>query len=173
MDRQAIATELLVIARELTGATKDLAEVMAVLPELREKQEEFARRQEEELREMNRLRAEASRDLETKTIELLKAIQKELEDYFKKNGMGVRRSDVSGGLLEVFLGSDDGVDRYQSKVSVHIALYHKPERASFMLRNEELDDQQGTLAPKGTIQKLMQVVKKQDKAGFWAEGREL
>ena len=87
--------------------------------------------------------------------------------------MGVRNSGVShtGQLLEVFLGSEDGVERHQSKVSVHLVLTFKGrETYGYMLRNEELDDQKGNLADRGTIGKLMQVVKKADKADFWAGG---
>lgn len=173
MNRQKIAQELMTIARELTGATKDLAEIRAVLPELRDKQVEYERKQEEQRREMNRMWGEATRELGTKTKELLEAIQKELEGYFGGNGMGgVRKSDLShtGQLLEVFIGSDDGVERYQSKVSVQIAMTFKGrETYSYMLRNEELDDQKGDLADRATIAKLMQVVKRADKQGFWAE----
>jgi len=152
--------------RRLTAAVKDLADVVSVLPEFRKKQHEIRKKQEEQDRELNRLRMEASREVELRKRELLKAIQKELETYFKKNGMGVRKSDNDGGLVEVFIGSEDGVKRYQSKVSAHIVVYHEL-RATFMLRNEELDDEEGILSSKNTIPKLMQVVKKADKADFW------
>ena len=167
-----VAQELLKIAKEVSGATKDLAEIRSILPELRQKQDEYYRKKEEQQREINRLWSEANSELENKTNELLKAIQKELKRYFLKNGMGVRSSDLFGGLLEIFIGNKDGIDRRESKVSCHISLTFKGnETYNYMLRNDALDDQHGKLDDKGTIGKLIQVIKKADKSGFWAKGK--
>jgi ketol-acid reductoisomerase len=164
-----MANELVKLAKSMTAATKDLAEIREIMPAMKEKQKELYERREEATREMNRLWDDATRDVETKTIELTEAISKELVAYFKGSGKGVRTADNTGSLVEVFIGSEDGVNRQNSKVGVHIALTVGTERANFMLRNESLDDISGELSDKGTIQKLLQEVKKADKRGFWNE----
>ena len=169
MNKLELANELVKIAKSMTAATKDLAEIREIMPAMKEKQEELSNRREEITRELNHLWGEATRDVETKTIELTEAITKELVAYFKGSGKGVKTADNTGSLVEVFVGSEDGVNRQNSKVSVHIALTVGTERANFMLRNESLDDISGTLSDKGTIQKLLQEVKKADKKGFWDE----
>lgn len=173
MQNRRIAAELVMIARELTGAVKDLADVKDVLTDLWEKKDELDIAYEKFQREHNRAMAEASKDIETKTKELLFAIRDAIVGYFSMNGMGIRKVDDSGGLIEVFIGSDDGVNRVQSKVSVHLAVSSKSRPyETYMLRNEDIrEDKKGVLAPKGTISKLIQEVKKADKRGYWSIGR--
>jgi len=171
MNNRRVARELLAIARDLTAATKDLGEIRAIMPEMKKKQEEHSRRQEEQRRELNRMYHEAVKDVDSKTKELSAAIVKALVDYFNKNSMGVRSADIGDNLVEVFIGSDDGVDRVDSKVSTHISMTTGRDLFSYMLRNEVMDDERGNLADKGTIPKLLQVVRKADRKGFWSEGR--
>ena len=172
MNRLELANELVKIAKSMTAATKDLAEIREIMPAMREKQEEYDKRREEITRQLNQMWGEATRDVQTKTIELLEVITKELVAYFKGSGKGVKTADNMGGLIEVFIGSEDGVNRQNSKVSVHLALTTGTERANFMLRNESLDDVSGELSDRGTIQKLLQEVKKADKRGFWDQSEE-
>jgi len=169
-----IARELAKIAGELMGVTrtaavKDLAEIKAIIPETRKAQEEHNRKMEEYRQETNRMWYEATRELETKTQELLTDIRDELVSYFKSVGKGVRSAGGSSNLVEVFLGSDDGVKRYQSKVSAFISLtFEGRERATFMMRPENADNTiELTLSDKNTVGKLMQAVKSADKKGFW------
>jgi len=165
------AQELLAVARALTAATKDLAEVRAIIPEMRQKQRDYEIVQEQQLRERNLMWHEATKNLDLKTTELLVLIEAELVRYFNSTGMGVRKHDVTGGLLEVFIGSNDGVKRYQSKVSAQISLtFEGREKATFMLRNEELDDVTGNLSDRTTVRKLLTVVNKAFKKGFWKQG---
>ena len=169
MNKLELANELVKIAKSMTAATKDLAEIREIMPAMREKQEELNEKREQITKELNHMWGEATRDVETGTIELTEAINKELVAYFKGSKKGVRTSDNTGSLVEVFVGSEDGVNRRESKVSVHLALTVGTERANFMLRNESLDDISGDLSDNGTIQKLLQEVKKADKKGFWDE----
>lgn len=157
-----------------TAAIKDLADIKELLSEMHEKQEEVARKQEEYRNETNRLWQEATRDVHQGVESMVKEIQKELVLYFKGNKMGVRTSDARGGLVEVFIGNDDNdtpdiAGRYQSKVSANISMtFKESERASAMLRNENLDETVTfDLKDKGTVAALMQEVKKADKKGFW------
>lgn len=163
-----------VMARAKTAAVKDLGDIKELLGEMHEKQEEVARKKEEYLRETNRLWAEATKDVGEGIEFLGKEIQKELVLYFKGNGMGVRMSSARDGLVEVFLGSEDGVERYQSKVSALIQLtFEHREKATGMLRNENLDETVSIqLKDKGTVAALIQEVKKADKKGFWKSGEE-
>ena len=173
MDRMALAKELVVVAKSVTAAAKDLAALKALIPELREKQREYYEKEEQMRQERSKAWMDATRELSQGVQELLVALRDELVAYFKGSGKGVRSVDSSGGLVEVFLGSDDGTKRYQSKVScvVHLTFEGK-ESTTFMLRNEALDDVNGTLSDKGTVAKVMQEVKKADKKGFWDVGGE-
>jgi hypothetical protein len=172
-----IARELAKIAGELLGVTriaavKDLAEIKAIIPETRKAQEEHNKKMEEFRQVTNQMWSDATRELQTKTGELLTDIRDDLVGYFKSAGKGVRYvgGPASGSsLVEVFLGSDDGVKRYQSKVSAFIALtFEGRERATFMLRPENADNTiELTLSDKNTVAKLMQAVKNADKKGFW------
>ena len=158
------------VAKSMTAATKDLAEIREILPNLRKKQDEYSRRQEEMRRELAVMWHEAHQDLDTKTAELTAAITRALVAYFKESGKGTRTASDTGTLTEVFLGSDDGVKRYQSKVSAHVVLtFEGRETAIFMLRNENLDDIKGPLSDKNTVDRLLQEVKKAEKDGFWDE----
>ena len=171
MNKMMIAKELIGIAKMLMGAVKDLAGLKALIPETRKKQQEYAEMADQMQRERNQMWADATRELQTGTEELLVAIKDELSNYFKQSGKGVRKADVSGTLVEVFLGGDDGVKRYQSKVSCQIVLtFEGSEKAVYMIRSENIDDDiQGSLSDKGTITKLIQEVKKADKDDFWDE----
>ena len=172
MNRMELANELVKIVKSMIAATKDLAEIREIMPAMRKKQEELNERREQITRELNHMWGEATRDVETKTIELTEAISKELVAYFKDSGKGVKTADNTGSLVEVFIGSEDGVNRQNSKVSVYLALMTRTDRANFMLRNESLDDVSGELSDRGTIQKLLQEVKKADKRGFWNQSEE-
>ena len=96
---------------------------------------------------------------------------KALVNHFNSTGVGVRQSGNSGSLVEVFLGSKDEIDRYQSKISVMIHLTFKGrEKATFMLANEYADETiEGNLSDKGTIDKLLKLVQKKYHDGFWME----
>jgi len=156
------------VASSRTAAVKDLSSLMEITPKWYEKQREFDAEQEAARREFNRKYAEAHADLENGTRELCNAIRDTLVNYFNRSGKGVRSTDSTGGLVEVFLGSKDGVRRYQSKVSAHIALtFEHQKKAMFMLRNEDLDDVQGQLSPTNTVKKLLETVEKADKSGMW------
>jgi hypothetical protein len=171
MDRIAKIAERVAsgIASSRTAAVKDLATLVKIAPEWYEKQKQFAIEQEAAQQEFNRKWAEAHTELENGTRDLLDAIRDALVNYFNRSGKGVRSADSMGGLVEVFLGSKDGIKRYQSKVSVHIALtFEHQKRTTFMLRNEDLDETvEGQLSPENTIQKLLKTVEKADKSGMW------
>jgi len=159
-----------VVASSRTAATKDLAALLDLAPEWYSKREQFMVEQEKAQQEFNRKWGEAHAELEKGTDELLEAIRDALVQYFTKSGKGVRSAGSSGGLAEVFVGSRDGVRRYQSKVSAMIQLtFEGQTRTNFTLRNENLDEdvENIKLSPKNTIQKLIQEVKKADEAGFW------
>jgi hypothetical protein len=171
MDRTAKIAERIAADRLMMAATKNLSELTAIAPEWYKKRAEFMEEQEAAQQEFNRKWAEAHADLEKGTTELLAEIKSELVKYFKQSGKDVRHADSTGGLVEVFLGSKDGVKRTQSKVSVHISLtFENDVTTTWMLRNEQLDDRQGLLSPTGTISKLMAEVRRADKTGFWDEG---
>lgn len=173
-----VASELLKVAKELAGAemvaaSGDLAEIRAIIPETRKAQAEQAKKMEEFRQITNQMWAEATRELHDKIRELLNDSKEELIEYFNSTGRGVRSASGGTGdsaLVEVFLGSNDGVKRYQSKVSVFVALtFEGRERATFMMRNENGDETvELTLSDKNTIAKMMQEVKKADKKGFWS-----
>lgn len=180
MSRMSDMAERVASGAGRTAAVKDLSDVKDLLTEMHEKQEEVARKREEYLQETNRLWQEATRDVNQGVDSLLKEIQKELVLYFKGNKMGVRKSDVNGGLVEVFIGSDDNdnlavLSRYQSKVSAMIHMtFEGRESATGMIRNENLDETVNfDLKDKGTVAALIQEVKKADKKGFWKLDEEL
>jgi hypothetical protein len=156
-------------ASSRTAAVKDLAEIKAIIPETRKAQAEHNRKMEEYRSETNRMWDEATRELHEKTVELLSDIKEELTSYFKSAGKGIRSVGSSENLVEVFLGSDDGVNRYQSKVSTFLSFtFEGREEAYFMMRNEDGDQSvRLTLSDKSTVDKMMQEVKKADKKGFW------
>lgn len=170
MNKSEIAKELVAVARELTAETKNLDDIIDVMPAMKEKLAEYERKREELQQEMNKMYGDAVREVKTKVGELSQAIGDALVDYFEKNGMGVRKADIGDSLVEIFIGDDDGVDRYQSKVSTHIRTTGDL-KATYMLRNDNLDDHQNYLSPKNTIRKLLDRVKKAHKDGFWDEGR--
>jgi len=173
MDRVVVAKELVGVARFLVAADKDLAALKAMVPEVRRKQREYFEKEERLRIERNQAWADATRELDEGTQELLFALRDGLVDYFKGSGKGVRKADASGGLVEVFLGSDDGVRRYQSKVSCAVHLtFEGRESATFRMRNEALDEVDATLSDKGTASKMLQAVKAADKKGFWDVGGE-
>lgn len=156
------------VAKEMTAAVKDLAELRALIPELREKQKEYDEKAEKLMREKNMMWGEITRDIFEGTQELVGSIKSELIRYFKESGKGVRTVGSSDNGVEVFVGSDDGVRRYQSKVWCNIFLtFGGSEKATFSMRNETLDDIDMTLSDKSTVAKMMQAVKAADKKGFW------
>ena len=119
--------------------------------------------------------SDAVQDTEEKIAELSHNLSDSIIAYFKKNGMGVRKVDDGDELVEIFIGSDDGVKRIQSKVTTHIALAdfsHGKGKASFMLRNENTgNDIIRNLPEKDTIGKLIDIIKKAENKGFWKYGR--
>lgn len=154
-----------------TAAVKDLAELRKILPEMRKKLEEIDELKRKQLEESNRLWYEATKELDQGTSEIVGDIKDALVKYFESEGIGVRNVSDSGGLVEVFLGSKDGVKRYQSKVSAHISLiFGQREISGYMLRPENVDETvQGMLSDKNTVDKLLAEVKKAMKKGFWAQ----
>jgi hypothetical protein len=133
------------------------------------KQAEFEKKREEYLRETNKMWNEATRDVNDGVNGIIEEIKKELVIYFKGNGMGIRTASNTEGLVEVFIGSEDGVERYQSKVSSLIQMtFEGREKATAMLRNENLDETvKFDLKDNNTVAALIQEVKKADKKGFW------
>jgi hypothetical protein len=176
MSEDKIAEALIQVAESLVGqsrtaAVKDLKELRAILPEVRKKQKEQAELARRQIEENNRILYEATKDLDRGTKDILSAIQDALVKYFDGEGIGIRRSGNSGGLVEVFLGSKDGVERRECKVSVHIALYsERAETASYMIRNDDLDTIEGTLSNTNTVAKLIAEVKKAHKRGHFDVG---
>jgi len=157
-----------VTASSRTAAVKDLKTLKSIIPEVRKKQKEYEELQRQQQQERNRVWYEATKDLEEGTHELLESLKDALVKFFESAGIGVRKSDTSQTLAEVFLGSRDGVKRQQSKVSVQISLtFDGREEATYMLRNEDLDDIQGSLSDTNTVKKLIAEVKKAHKRGFF------
>jgi hypothetical protein len=169
MDKSQVARELLKIARELTAETKDLREIMQIMPEVEAKIKEYERIKEEQERQMNTMYVDAVKGLDVKVKELSAAIGKALVSYFKQNGMGVRRASIDDRLVEVFIGQEDGVKRDRdSKVSTLIQFPRG--RATYRLRNSDLRDEiVGNLSEVNTIPKLIATIKKAEKRGFWSE----
>jgi len=149
-----------------TAAT-DLKDLRKIALDWYKKHKELAQRKEEADRQYNEGYNEAHIELEQGTTKLLEEIRDALVEYFSNTDRGVRKESVQGGLVEVFLGSDDGIQRAQSKVSALVQLTFKGiSQATWMFRNER-GDKKGNLSPENTVQKLMDLVKKADKAGFW------
>ena len=120
---------------------------------------------------------------------MLMEIGGELVAYFEEEGIGIRSENVPKGgrdetLLEIYLGSDDGVKRFQSKVSVYISYFYphiksSPHilpsttglKASLKLRSEKLEDINFDLSKKefaiDTIQAIMDIVDEYMEQGFW------
>jgi hypothetical protein len=156
------------VAMRVIAATKDLASILQIAPEWYEKRAQLQREQEFAQQEFNRRWVEAHTELEKRTTELLSEIKKALVQYFNQSGKGVRSEDQSGGLVEVFIGSKDGIKRTQSKVSVHIhTAFEDRTSAKYKLRSESLEDVDVDLSKKNTIPMLIKAVKKADENGFW------
>jgi hypothetical protein len=174
MNRIAVAKELVAVAKELEAleriaAGKSLGDVRALLDDMYVKQEEHEKKMEEYRRETNKMWDDAIREVREATDVLVQDLRKELVSYFNENGIGVRQDSANNGLVEVFLGSDDGVKRYQSKVSAHVSLFFKrTERAGGMLRNENGDETiEFDLKNKNTVADVLARVKKAEASGFW------
>ena len=174
MDEMNIANELaevasLLVASEKVAAGNDLGDIKGLLEDMHKKQAEFEKKREEYLKETNKMWDEATKDVTEATENLLTDCHRELVTYFKGNGMGVRKAANSGGLVEVFIGSDDGVERVQSKVSVMIHMqFEGRESATGTLRNENLDETvEINLKDKGTVASLIKEVQKAEKKGYW------
>lgn len=179
MNKTAVANELADIAKSLmaTGkvaASSDLADVKKLLDDMHKKQAEFEKKREEYLRETNKMWRDATKDVDDAIRSLLADCHRELVTYFKGNGMGIRKANNDGGLIEVFIGSEDITNpdvggRYQSKVSVMIHMqFEGKERATASLRNENAEESvEINLKDNGTVAALMQEVKKAEKKGFW------
>lgn len=179
MNENQIVNELaevasLLTASKKTAAVKDLSDIKGLLEDMHKKQAEFEKKREEYLRETNKMWNDATKNVNEGIEALLADIQKELVLYFKGNGMGIRKASGSGGLVEVFIGSDDITDpdvagRYQSKVSAMIHLqFEGRESATASFANENRENWVTfDLKDKNTVDALMQEVKKADKKGFW------
>ena len=168
MNKVAVAKELVRVAKLLAAGKGDLAEIKAILPEMNEKLNELKRMAEEMLRQRNEFYNQSTAKVDDLTKALLKEIQKALEDYFYASGTGVKESDNTGGLVEVFVGSRDGIVRKESKVSVHIAQLTKgSETAKYLIRNDMLDAKEGNLKDTNTVQSLMREVIRLDRQGFF------
>ena len=154
---------------DVVAANNDLGDIKGLLEDMHKKQAEFEKKKEEYLRETNKMWDDATKDVTEATKNLLADCHRELVTYFKGNGMGVRKSANSGGLVEVFVGSDDGVERMQSKVSVMIHMqFEGKESAIGTLRNENLEEgAEINLKDKGTVAALVKEVQKADKKGYW------
>jgi hypothetical protein len=140
----------------------DLAKLFETAAEWHKKSQDIAKRREKIEQEFDREYNEGVKTLNEDTRKLLEEIQTALVKYFTDTGRVVRKQDVSGGLVEVFIGP-------QAKVSAHIAISqaaHIPY-TNWKLRNDAVEDMDGQLAPKNTVKKLIDVVKKADKKGFW------
>ena len=157
-----------------TAAVKDLADIRKLIPEMRKKQAEYDEMKRKNEQDMNQFWYEATKDMSAGVEDLLVQIKTELVKFFEGEGVGVRRADSSGGLVEVFLGSKDGVKRYQSKVTAMLHLtFEGRENAVFSMRNENVDQTaEGILSDKGTVQRLMANVQRAWKDGFWSEGEQ-
>ena len=142
-----------------TAAVKDLADLLKIAPDWYKKQEDIRRRQAALQQEFNKEWAEAHEELEEGTRVLRTEIHDALVKYFGKR---VRKSDVHGTLLEVFVGP-------QAKVSAQISLtFEERPYMSYKLRTDSGDaDIEGKLSPKNTVKKLLEVVKKADKRGYF------
>jgi predicted Zn-dependent protease len=175
MDRVKVARELVDVAKMLRLARVwDLADVKSVVEETRKKLKVIADKKKEMEENMNLEYDAATAALEKRTAGLLAAIKDALVDYFNSVGIGVKRADAHGGLVEVFLGSKDGVKREQSKVSAMVSLTWKGEEtATYMLRSEDLEGtREGELVNNKTVDRLMGTVKKMYKSGFWSKSEE-
>jgi hypothetical protein len=119
------------------------------------------------------LYGQASADLESKTTALLEALRKEIIYFFDDAYFMVRKAELMGGLLEVYLGDGDGYKRVQSKVSVHIAMSSGgSETYSYMLRNEDLATIEGKLSDIRTVDTLMKEIRAHYNKGFWSGEQE-
>ena len=177
MDNIKMASELVKTAKMLMASAPDLAELKNIAFEAHRELREWDKEKEKRDAELNKMWSDATKELNTGTAELCEDIRNELVNYFNSIGVGVRQSSggqVGSGLVEVFLGSKDGVNRYQSKVSAHIALTFEGRTTSgFMLRNENLDETiEGTLEEVKTTSKLLAKVKSAYARGMWSEGEE-
>jgi len=164
------------IAKSFSAAgTSDLADVKSVLEDTYAKIAEYERKKAERDAELGKLWMDATAELNNRTQALLEAIQDSLVKYFTDAGIGVRMGGgLTGGLVEVMLGSGDGVRRYQSKVSVILHLTFKGrENQKYALVNENAKKIiEGPLKDKDTVKSLLAVVERAHKKGFWAEGKQ-
>ena len=180
MNKIVVADELAEIASLLTAgvsktaAIKDLADIKELFDDMHKKQAEFEKKREEYLRETNKMWSDATKDVNAGVETLLADIKEELVKYFSGNGMGVRKATGSGGLIEVFIGSDDITNpdvggRYQSKVSAMIHLqFEGRESATATFANENREEWMSfDLKDKNTIAALIQEVKRAEKKGYW------
>ena len=161
--------ESMLIAGEKVAAVSDLGDVKKLLDDMHKKQAEFEKKREEYLRETNKMWNDATKDVNDAIKSLLADCHRELVTYFKGNGMGIRKANNNGGLIEVFIGSEDGVARVQSKVSVMIHMqFEGRENATATLANENREEWVIiNLKDKGTIAALISEVKKAEKKGYW------
>ena len=172
MNEKMVASELLKVARLMTASPDDLADIREIIPEMKEKQAEIAKKRDAFQQQINELSYEASKEVAERSKALLKDIEVALVRTIKSAGMKVYGVDNDGGLLEVFVGSKDQVSRGDAKVSVHIALTVGSERANYMLRSDSFDDLNGLLEDNGTVNNLMRIVKAAIDRGFFGASSE-
>ena len=162
-----IAGELLKMAKSLT-ASVDLGDIREIIPEMQDKQAEIAKKRDEFQQQINEMSYEASKEVAARSKALLKEIEGALVRTIKSAGMKVFDVDNNGGLLEVFVGTKDQVSRGDAKISVHIALTVGSERANYMIRSDNLDDElNGLLEDNGTVPNLVRIVKAAIDRGFF------
>ena len=160
--RKRIASQLQGLAQR-TAAGKDLADLLKIAPDWYAARADIQRRKEKLEQEFNKEWTEAHLELEKGTEALQENIHDALVKYF---GERVRESNISGSLVEVFIGP-------AAKVSTQIALtFEERPHMGYKLRADRGDsgshDVDGQLSAKNTVQKLLDVVKKADNKGYWS-----
>jgi hypothetical protein len=165
MGNKRIANELVKIAKSLTASVSNIAEIKAILPEMRNKLEELKRVRDEAQRMAAKLEADATKGVSSMTKELSEKIVDVLIDYFRKAGIEVHESSVSGGVVEVLVG--DG----PVSVLVEISLMFNTGRLQkqhYTLKNRATSTvSRGELSDNNTIQELLRVVEQANKSGFF------
>ena len=162
-----IAGKLLKMARSMM-ASDDLGDIREIIPEMLEKQAEIAKKRDEFQQQINEMSYEASKEVTVRSKTLLKEIEGALVRTIRSAGMKIFGVDNSGSLLEVYVGTKDQTSRGDAKVSVHIALTTGSERANYLIRSDNLDEElNGLLEDNNTVSALVRTVKAAIDRGFF------